>query len=52
MRPADKLVEPCAEKWILRMAFDTTGLLPREVLWRRKEAFSDGVSSETKSWFE
>jgi asparagine synthase (glutamine-hydrolysing) len=27
-------------------------LLPKEVLWRRKEAFSDGVSKDTKSWFE
>lgn len=25
-------------------------LLPREVLWRRKEAFSDGVSGKTRSW--
>ena len=27
-------------------------LLPYEVLWRQKEAFSDGVSHSTKSWFE
>ena len=27
-------------------------LLPEEVLWRRKEAFSDGVSSEQKSWYQ
>jgi len=40
------------EKWLLRMAFSRTGLLPDEVLWRRKEAFSDGVSSKEKSWFE
>ena len=26
-------------------------LLPDEVLWRTKEAFSDGVSSQHKSWF-
>jgi asparagine synthase (glutamine-hydrolysing) len=40
------------EKWLLREAFKDTGLLPPEVLWRRKEAFSDGVSSEEKSWYE
>tara|TARA_B110000046_G_scaffold177578_1_gene204529 strand:+ start:8642 stop:10246 length:1605 start_codon:yes stop_codon:yes gene_type:complete len=40
------------EKFLLRNAFDDGKLLPREVLWRRKEAFSDGVSKKTKSWFE
>jgi len=38
------------EKWLLRKAFDDGTLLPREVLWRRKEAFSDGVSSASSSW--
>lgn len=37
------------EKYLLRKAFDGTGLLPDEVLWRRKEAFSDGVSSVKKN---
>jgi asparagine synthase (glutamine-hydrolysing) len=27
-------------------------LLPDEVLWRKKEAFSDGVSSKERSWFQ
>jgi asparagine synthase (glutamine-hydrolysing) len=40
------------EKWILRRAFDDGVTLPHEVLWRRKEAFSDGVSSQDKSWYE
>jgi len=40
------------EKWWLRKAFDGMDLLPQEVLWRKKEAFSDGVSSKTKSWYE
>ena len=40
------------EKQILREAFDITSLLPREVLWRKKEAFSDGVSSKTDSWYK
>ena len=40
------------EKYILRKAFEPLHLLPREVLFRTKEAFSDGVSSQQKSWFE
>ena len=32
------------EKYLLRKSFE--GLLPKEVLWRRKEAFSDGVSGK------
>ena len=39
------------EKWWLREAFSNSGLLPDEVLWRKKEAFSDGVSGE-QSWFQ
>lgn len=38
------------EKWWLREAFKE--LLPEEVVWRKKEAFSDGVSSESESWFD
>jgi len=37
------------EKYILRKAFQ--GYLPDDVLWRRKEGFSDGVSSVKKSWY-
>jgi asparagine synthase (glutamine-hydrolysing) len=37
------------EKYILRKAFED--LLPQEVVWRVKEAFSDGVSSVENSWF-
>ena len=40
------------EKYLLRKAFDNTDILPKEVLWRTKEAFSDGVSTEKESWFE
>jgi asparagine synthase (glutamine-hydrolysing) len=39
------------EKNLLRCAFDD-GLLPPSVLWRKKEAFSDGVSTQEKSWFQ
>jgi asparagine synthase (glutamine-hydrolysing) len=37
------------EKWLLRNAF--VGFLPDEVLFRRKEAFSDGISTQEKSWY-
>jgi len=40
------------EKWWLRKAFEGTDILNNEVLWRRKEAFSDGISGTTKSWFQ
>ena len=40
------------EKFLLRSAFDNENLLPKEVLWRTKEAFSDGVSSQKKSWYQ
>jgi len=40
------------EKYLFRKAFDSTDLLPKEILWRSKEALSDGTSSKTKSWFE
>jgi asparagine synthase (glutamine-hydrolysing) len=40
------------EKWWLRKAFDNTDILPDAVLWRKKEAFSDGISSKEKSWFQ
>ena len=36
------------EKHLLRSAFE--GYLPDEVLWRKKEAFSDGISAEENSW--
>lgn len=40
------------EKWLIRKSFEDENLLPKEVLWRTKEAFSDGVSSQKKSWFQ
>ena len=40
------------EKYLFRKAFEKYELLPKDILWRRKEAFSDGVSSQKKSWFE
>ncbi|XP_033211901.1 asparagine synthetase [glutamine-hydrolyzing] [Belonocnema kinseyi] len=40
------------EKHLLRSAFEETNLLPKNVLWRHKEAFSDGVTSVKKSLFQ
>lgn len=44
----------CVEKHLLRTTFsqlDST-LLPSHIMWRRKEAFSDGVSGTHKAWYE
>jgi asparagine synthase (glutamine-hydrolysing) len=38
------------EKYLLRKAFSGYNIIPDEVLWRPKEAFSDGCSSEERSW--
>jgi asparagine synthase (glutamine-hydrolysing) len=38
------IIRKCVEEYM-------PDLIPREVLYRRKEAFSDGVSSQDKSWF-
>ena len=38
------------EKFWLREAFNGLDLIPDEILWRKKEAFSDGVSSKENSW--
>lgn len=42
------------EKLLLRYAFYICmpNLLPNEILWRSKEAFSDGVSGDSGSWFK
>ncbi|XP_038580930.1 asparagine synthetase [glutamine-hydrolyzing] [Micropterus salmoides] len=39
------------EKHLLRDSFKGLNLIPDEILWRRKEAFSDGVMSAKKSWY-
>merc|ERR1712048_1007624 len=40
VKPEDKRIE----KWAMRKAFDTPDdpYLPKEILWRQKEQFSDG----------
>lgn len=40
------------EKYLLRKSFESMNIIPESVLWRKKEAFSDGVSLHEKSWFQ
>ena len=42
------------EKYLIRKSVEkeNPNLLPKSILWRQKEAFSDGVSSLQKSWYE
>lgn len=40
------------EKFLLRYAFNNLNIIPQEILWRKKEAFSDGVTSKSKSLFQ
>jgi asparagine synthase (glutamine-hydrolysing) len=46
------------EKHLLRLAFDSYTnleghrLLPKDIIWRTKEAFSDGVSQQSRSLYE
>jgi len=51
MPPEYKMPRNGVEKYFLRKAFEDMNLLPKEVLWRTKEAFSDGVSSVEDSWY-
>jgi len=38
------------EKYLVRKAFSDDNLLPDDVLWRRKNGFSDSVSQKQRSW--
>ena len=40
------------EKFPLRQAFADEKLIPDSVLWRRKNGFSDSVSSKKRSWYQ
>ncbi|KAF4019949.1 hypothetical protein G4228_011757 [Cervus hanglu yarkandensis] len=40
------------EKHLLRETFEDSNLIPKEILWRPKEAFSDGITSVKNSWFQ
>lgn len=45
------VIQNGVEKHLLRDAFKGLNLIPDEILWRRKEAFSDGMMSVKKSWY-
>ena len=48
INPKDKMIDnDRIEKWVVRKAFEE--YLPKEVLWRQKEQFSDGVGY---SWID
>ncbi|XKL67887.1 hypothetical protein PGB90_003378 [Kerria lacca] len=46
-KPRDGFIE----KYLIRSAFNCTDLLPQCILWRPKEAFSDGVTHKKRSLF-
>ena len=55
-----ELINFCYLKYILRQSFSISNfknwnnkqILPNEILWRKKEAFSDGVSSRGRSLYQ
>ena len=49
INPEKKMIKNGYEKYLLRKAFEND--LPQEIVWRRKEGFSDGVSSLEKPWY-
>ena len=52
LSPEERQPREGIEKYLLRKSFSDSGILPDAVLWRPKEAFSDGVSSKSKGWHE
>lgn len=47
IHPSIRFPKNDVEKKLLRSAFKDSGLLPDEILWRTKEAFSDGVTVDS-----
>ena len=48
--PKLKIVRNGYEKFLLRKAYEDD--LPHDIVWRRKDGFSDGVSSNEKPWYQ
>ena len=50
----ERFREGVCEKHLLRTAIDINfpTLLPKDILWRTKEAFSDGVSGDSGDWYK
>ena len=50
IKPELKMVRNGYEKYLFRKSFEND--LPGEVIWRRKDGFSDGVSQEKRPWYQ
>lgn len=50
INPELKMVRDGMEKYLLRKSFEND--LPQDIVWRRKDGFSDGVSSQNRPWYE
>lgn len=50
LNPKLKMVRNGYEKFLLRKTFENE--LPNDIVWRRKDGFSDGVSKKSKPWYE
>ena len=47
--PELKMVRNGTEKYLLRKTFED--IIPMDVVWRRKDGFSDGVSTNQRPWY-
>ena len=50
INPELKVVRDNYEKYLLRKSFEND--LPKEIVWRRKDGFSDGVSDNDRPWYQ
>lgn len=50
IHPSLKMSHDKPEKYLLRQAFIDSNILPLSIINRTKEAFSDGVSNQKRSW--
>ena len=48
--PKNKMSREGYEKYLLRKAYEEK--LPKGIIWRRKDGFSDSVSNHKKPWYE
>lgn len=50
VNPINKIPRDGYEKYLLRKAYEDK--LPDEIIWRRKDGFSDSISDKKRSWYE
>lgn len=50
IKPSMKMIRNGYEKYLLRKTFESE--LPSEIVWRRKDGFSDGVSKNERPWYQ